>query len=58
MKDVSLDLALDIIINALNNSNIDLVDKVELMINLRMFLLDYKEEMKRRLYEKRKRNTF
>ena len=49
MKQDSLFKALDIIIKALENSNIDKVDKVELMLNLRWFLLNYDKQIKRTL---------
>lgn len=49
MKNSSLNEAVDIIIEALDNSNkIDKIDKAELMINIKLFLKEneYRENIK------------
>ena len=50
MKKESLEEALDLIIDSIDKSNIDIVDKVELMINLKEFLniLSYEENINER----------
>lgn len=45
MKQDSLFKALDLIIKALDKTDIDNVNKVELMLNLRRFLVDYNENI-------------
>ena len=49
MKQDSLFKALDLIIKALDKADIDNVDKVELMLNLRWFLLNYEKQITRTL---------
>lgn len=48
MKKESLEEALDVIIDSIDKSDIDIVDKVELMINLKEFLnkISYEENIK------------
>lgn len=45
MKKESIELALDIIVNNISNSNIDNIDKIELLLNLRLFLINYKDNI-------------
>ena len=45
MKQDSLFKALDLIIKALDKADIDNADKVELMLNLRWFLVDYQDNI-------------
>lgn len=55
MERESLENAINIILKALEESNIDEVDKVELMINLTKFLENYDKEIKtlQRRYKKK-----
>ena len=46
MEKESLEKAIDIILKALEESSINEVDKVELMINLNKFLENYDKEIK------------
>ena len=46
MKKESIKQAINVIIDGLNNSNIDQLDKVELMTNLYNFLEHYDEDIK------------
>lgn len=45
MNKESLQIIQDKIADILNNTNIDIVDKVELLINLHFFLEDYDENI-------------
>ena len=53
MKQESLRKATELIINAIQNSDIDELDKTELMMNLYIFLNNYDEAIKQR-FEKPK----
>lgn len=41
MKQSSLDIAMNYVLNAIFESNIDKTDKLELLINLKVFFKDY-----------------
>ncbi len=45
MNKESLQIIQDKIADILNNTNIDIIDKVELLINLHFFLEDYDENI-------------
>ena len=53
MQKESLNEATKLIINAIQNSNINMVDKVELLINLSNFLDNYHEAIKSDLGRKK-----
>ena len=53
MQQESLNEATKLIINAIQNSNINMVDKVELLINLSNFLDNYHEAIKSDLGRKK-----
>lgn len=46
MKQDSLDTAISVIIDALNESDIETIDKLELMLNIRELLKNYEENIK------------
>lgn len=53
MTSDSLDQALEIIIKAIEKSDISVYDKVELLININLFLKDYEDNIK--VLKKRKK---
>ena len=41
MKQSSLDIAMNIALDAIYNSNIDNIEKIELLMNIRLFFINY-----------------
>ena len=57
MEQESLKKATDLILDAIQNSEINLVDKLELLINLNTFLTHYHEAIKQRFTNDKKEET-
>ena len=54
MQEISLQIATDKIIDSITNSEINEVDKIELLINLYYFLTNYEEVIKLNIHERKK----
>lgn len=52
MQEESIKEAINVIIDALYNSNINLIDKTELIININHFLTNYEQETKSKVKKK------
>lgn len=52
MQEESIKEAINVVIDALYNSNINVVDKMELIININHFLTHYEEETKVKVKKK------
>ena len=52
MQEESIEKAKEIIITSLNESNIEKLDKIELMLNINYFLTHYEEETKVKVKKK------
>lgn len=55
MNNESLDKALDLVFNAIDKSDINSIDKVELLRNLKTFLENYNSDINILIKEQRKR---
>ena len=53
MTQESINMALDIVIEAIDKSNIERIDKLELMLNISHFLTNYDEMIKQPRLTKR-----
>lgn len=53
MEQESLNKATELIINAIQNSDINIIDKVELLMNINIFLENYHEAIKSDLGRKK-----
>ena len=52
MQEESIEKAIEIISDNIYNSNINVVDKYELLLNLNHFLTHYEEQTKSKVYKK------
>lgn len=52
MEQESLNKATELVINAIQNSDINIVDKLELLMNINTFLENYHEAIKQRFGSK------
>ena len=52
MQEESIEKAIEIISENIYNSNINVVDKYELLLNLNHFLTHYEEQTKSKVYKK------
>ena len=55
MQNESLKIALELVIDTIYNSNINVVDKTELLLNLNHFLTNYEEETRSKVKKKVKK---
>ena len=57
MQEESIKEALDLVVDVIYESNINVVDKTELLLNLHHFLTHYEEQTKSKVYKRLKNES-